>query len=207
MFIKICGITNLADARAAVDAGADALGFMFYRPSKRFIEPMAAREIIEQMPANVAKVGVFVNPSAAEAREARSASGIDTIQFHGEEAPEFCAMFRPSRIWKAFRIKDATSLAELGRYSEADGWLLDSHVAGSHGGTGQGFDWSLAVAAKKLGRPIIVAGGLNPENVTDAVVTIRPFGLDVSSGVESAPGKKDAAKIAEFIRMGKAAAR
>jgi phosphoribosylanthranilate isomerase len=205
LLIKICGITNLADAQAAVGAGADALGFMFYRPSKRFIEATAARSIIEQLPARIAKVGVFVDATEAEVGEAIAATGIDTLQFHGEETPEFCAGFRPLRIWKAFRMADADSLRTVRFHFEADAWLLDSHVAGSHGGTGNSFDWDLAIGAKQLGRPVILAGGLNPENAAAAVAHVRPFGLDVSSGVESAPGKKDHAKIAAFIHNARAA--
>ncbi len=205
LLIKICGITNLADAQAAVASGADALGFMFYRLSKRFIEAPAARQIIDQIPARVAKVGVFVNATEAEVREVIAATGIDTLQFHGEETPEFCASFRPLPTWKAFRIESADSLRVVRRYPEAAAWLLDSHVAGSHGGTGHGFDWELAIAANLKGRPVILAGGLNPENVAAAVAHVRPFGLDVSSGVESAPGKKDHAKIAAFIRNARAA--
>ena len=205
LLIKICGITNLADALAAVAAGADALGFMFYRPSKRFIEASVARQIIDQLPARVAKVGVFVNATEAEVRGVIAATGIDTLQFHGEELPEFCAGFRPLRVWKAFRIESADSLRVVRRFADADAWLLDSHVAGSHGGTGHGFDWALAIAAKLEGRPIILAGGLNSQNVGEAVAHVRPFGIDVSSGVESAPGKKDHGKIAAFSHNARAA--
>lgn len=200
MLIKICGITSLADARAAVNAGADALGFMFYRPSKRFITPMAARAIIDQLPAGIARVGVFVNAPEPEVREVVAVTGIDTLQFHGEETPEFCAGFRPLRLWKAFRVESADSLRHMRHFPAVDAWLLDSHVAGSHGGTGRGFDWDLAIGAKLKGRPVILAGGLNPENVAAAVAQVRPYGIDVSSGVESAPGIKDHAKIAAFIR-------
>jgi phosphoribosylanthranilate isomerase len=205
LLIKICGLTNLADAQAAVAAGADALGFMFYRPSKRFIEAADARPIIAQLPAHVAKVGVFVNATEAEVREVIAATGIDTLQFHGEETPEFCASFRPLRVWKAFRMADAESLRAVRLHPDADALLLDSHVSGSHGGTGHSFDWDLAIGAKQLGRPVILAGGLNPENVAAAVAHVRPFGVDVSSGVESAPGQKDHAKIAAFIRNARVA--
>ena len=205
LLIKICGITNLADAQAAVAAGADALGFMFYRPSKRFIEPATARAIIDNLPTNIARVGVFVNATEAEVREVIAATGINSLQFHGEETPEFCARFQPLRIWKAFRMESADSLRIVRHFADADAWLLDSHVASSHGGTGHGFDWDLAIAAKLLGRPVILAGGLNPENVAAAVAQVRPFGLDVSSGVEAAPGKKDHAKIAAFVSAARAA--
>jgi len=205
LYIKICGITNLADAQAAVTAGADALGFMFYRPSKRFIEATDAGPIIAQLPAQVAKVGVFVNAMESEVHAVIAATGIDTLQFHGEETQEFCAGFRPLRVWKAFRMADAESLRAVRLHPDADALLLDSHVSGSHGGTGHSFDWDLAIGAKQLGRPVILAGGLNPENVAAAVAHVRPFGVDVSSGVESAPGQKDHAKIAAFIRHARAA--
>ncbi len=205
LLVKICGITTLADARAAVDAGADALGFMFYALSKRFLEVAHARAIIDELPARVAKVGVFVNPTEAEVRHVIAATGIDTLQFHGDEAPELCASFRPLRVWKAFRMADAESLRTARFHTDADAWLLDSHVPGSLGGTGQSFDWDLAIAAKQLGRPVILAGGLNPENVAAAIRHVRPFGVDVSSGVESEPGKKDHAKVTAFIRDSRAA--
>ena len=205
LLIKICGITNLDDANAAVDAGADALGFMFYRSSKRFIEVSVARSLVEQLPARIAKAGVFVNPTDAEVHEVIAATGIDTLQFHGEETPEFCSRFRPLRIWKAFRMESAESLRVVRRFPEADAWLLDSHVAGNHGGTGHGFDWDLAITAKLKGRPVILAGGLNPDNVAAAVAHVQPFGIDVSSGVESSPGKKDHGKIAAFIAAARSA--
>ncbi len=205
LYIKICGVTSLADAQAAVAAGADALGFMFYRPSRRFIEPAAAGAIIGQLPDRVARVGVFVNAPEAEVRDVIATTGIDTLQFHGEEPPEFCASFRPLRVWKAFRMADANSLRAVRLHPDADALLLDSHVSGSHGGTGHSFDWDLAIGAKQLGRPVILAGGLNPENVAAAVAHVRPFGVDVSSGVESAPGQKDHSKIEAFIRNARAA--
>lgn len=206
LLVKICGITNVEDAQAAVAAGADALGFMFYRSSKRFIEAEAARPIIKELPAGIAKVGVFVNAAEAEVRSVIERTGIDTLQFHGEESPEFCAAFVPHRVWKAFRMASRDSLRIVARYPRTDAWLLDSHVAGSHGGTGQGFDWELALAARELGRPIILAGGLNPENVAQAVAAVRPYGVDVSSGVEAAPGRKDHAKLTAFINAARDAA-
>jgi phosphoribosylanthranilate isomerase len=200
LLIKICGITDPADAQAAVEAGADALGFMFYRGSKRYIEPSAARAIIDRLPARVARVGVFVNAPEAEVRDAIAAARIDTLQFHGEEFPDYCDRFRALKVWKAFRMENEGSLRIARRYADADAWLLDSHVPGRHGGTGTAFDWELALAAKDLGRPIVLAGGLTPENVAEAVRRVRPFGVDVASGVELAPGRKDHAKMAAFIR-------
>ncbi len=197
--VKICGITRLPDALAAVEAGADALGFMFYEGSKRNIAPAAAAQIIRALPPFIAKVGVFVNASAEAVRAVVAECGIDTLQFHGEETPEFCRQFAPLKVVKAFRIQNAASLQPLPDYA-VDAWLLDSYVAGQRGGTGERFNWDLACAAKELGRPVILAGGLTPENVADAVHQVWPFGVDVSSGVESAPGQKDAELVRSFIR-------
>ena len=198
LLVKICGITNLADALTAADAGADALGFMFYEPSVRDISPATAREIIFQLPPRISKVGVFVDAPAEIIRHIATECGLDTVQLHGEETPEFCAQFAPLKVWKAIRVRDESSLRALPNY-KTDAWLLDSYVAGQKGGTGEIFNWNLAVAAKALGRSIILAGGLTPENIATAVHQVRPFGVDVSSGVESAPGKKDAAKVRAFI--------
>jgi phosphoribosylanthranilate isomerase len=197
--VKICGITNIEDAVAAVDAGADALGFMFFEQSKRSLTFERAAAIIHELPPFITKVGVFVNPTEDFVCRALETTGIDTLQFHGEESPEFCARFAPSKVVKAFRIRDRSSLAECLRFRE-HAWLLDSYVAGAHGGTGTVFDWEVAIEATKRNRTVILAGGLKPETVADAVRKVRPFAVDVSSGVESAPGKKDHAKIREFIR-------
>jgi phosphoribosylanthranilate isomerase len=199
--VKICGITNTADAVAAVDAGAAALGFMFFENSKRNVSPAVAGEIIRELPPFVAKVGVFVNATEDFIREAIEASGIDTLQFHGEEPPEFCARFGLKTI-KAFRIRDRESLQQCLDYRN-HAWLLDSYVDGAPGGTGVAFDWNVAVEATKLSRMVILAGGLKVETVADAVRKVRPFAVDVSSGVESAPGKKDHARIRQFIDAAK----
>ena len=202
--VKICGITSAEDARAAVEAGADALGFMFYEPSPRCVTPELAAAIIGELPTHVAKVGVFVDADEATVRATADAAGLDTLQFHGNESPDFCARFELRTI-KAFRVKDSESLGQLPDY-ETDAWLLDSHVKGVPGGTGARFNWDLAVEAKRLGRPILLAGGLTPENAADAVGQIAPFGLDVSSGVEASPGRKDAAKVAALIANAKGTA-
>jgi phosphoribosylanthranilate isomerase len=199
--VKICGITSAEDARAAVEAGADALGFMFYEPSPRCVTPELAAAIIGELPAHVAKVGVFVDADEATVRATADAAGLDTLQFHGNESPDFCARFELRTI-KAFRVKDSGSLGQLPDYG-TDAWLLDSYVKGVPGGTGKQFNWDLAVEAKRLGRPILLAGGLTPENVGEAVGQVAPFGLDVSSGVEASPGRKDAAKIAALIANAK----
>lgn len=199
--VKICGITNEADAVASAEAGADALGFMFYQGSSRQVTRDQARAIVRELPPFVAKVGVFVNPSVEEVRRTIEECGLDTLQFHGDEAPEFCRAFG-LKVIKAFRIANAASLSALHAYSK-ETWLLDSFVAGKLGGTGTVLNWDLAAQATGLGRPVILAGGLTPENAAEAVRRVRPFALDVSSGVESAPGKKDAAKVQAFIAAAK----
>ena len=201
--VKICGITNAEDALAAVDAGADALGFMFYPPSPRGVTREVAAQIIRQLPPFVAKVGVFVNPSEEEVRLAITGCGLDTLQFHGEESPEFCRQFGLKTL-KAFRVQGLETLKLLPTYSTM-AWLLDSFVAGTRGGTGNTFNWDIAMQAVKLGGRVILAGGLTPGNAAEAVRKVRPFALDVSSGVESVPGRKDAAKVRAFIAAAKAA--
>ena len=201
--IKICGITRTEDALACEAAGADALGFMFYEPSKRHVTFEAAARIIRAMPPLVSKVGVFVNAPADFVSEAIEVAGIDTLQFHGDESPEFCAQFHRPFI-KAFRVKDRDSL-DAARAYENCAWLLDSYVPGEHGGTGARFNWDLAGELVATGRPVILAGGLNPENAAEAVRSVNPYALDVSSGVELAPGIKDSAKVAAFIAAAKSA--
>ena len=195
--VKICGITILEDAEAAVDAGADALGFMFYEPSPRHIAIAVAAAIIQELPPFVAKVGVFVNASSEQVRRTIAECGLDTLQFHGDEAPGFCRQFGLKAI-KAFRVRDAESLRQMTDY-RSEAWLLDSYVEGKIGGTGARFNWQLAREAGTIHRRIILAGGLTPENVGQAVREVRPYGVDVSSGVESAPGQKDHAKIRAFV--------
>lgn len=200
--VKICGLTSLADAQAAVAAGADALGFMFYSQSPRCITPAAAREIIAQLPPLIARVGVFVNPTPEAVRDA-IACGVDTLQFHGEEPLEFCRQFAQPVI-KALRLRDADSLQACLPYRGLP-WLLDSYVPGLRGGTGARFNWDLAVAARKENPCIILAGGLTPDNVAEAVRQVHPFAVDVSSGVELSPGRKDPAKVRAFVAAAKGA--
>jgi phosphoribosylanthranilate isomerase len=196
--VKICGITSLKDGMAAVDAGAHALGFVFYEHSPRQVTCEIAQQITRALPPFVTRVGVFVNPSEDLVRRMIDACGIDALQFHGEEPPEFCEQFGMCTI-KAFRIRDRGSIRQLDRY-QTDAWLLDSYVPGQPGGTGAQFNWDLAREARELGRPIILAGGLTPENVGEAIRRAHPFAVDVSSGVETEPGRKDLKKIEEFIR-------
>jgi phosphoribosylanthranilate isomerase len=197
--IKICGITCLADALAAVECGADALGFILYPQSKRYVAPDPVRAITRHLPPFVARVGVFVDESVEKVREQAERCGLDTLQFHGNEIPEYCQDFPQFRVLRAFRIKDANSLTELTRFN-TNGWLLDSYSPAAQGGTGECFDWSLARQAVGMGKPVLLAGGLTPQNVGEAICQVRPFAVDVSSGVEASPGHKDHRKILDFVR-------
>jgi len=201
--VKICGITNAPDAVAAVEAGADAIGLMFYEESPRYVPLKAAVDIVQQLPPFLIKVGVFVNAPEDVVLRAIGECGLNILQFHGHETVEYCRQF-PVMTMKAFRVKDATTLKRLPGYP-TDAWLLDAHVEDQLGGTGKTFNWDLAIQAKKLGVPIFLAGGLTPENVGDAVRRVQPYGVDVSSGVEASPGKKDYRKVREFIKAAKSA--
>jgi phosphoribosylanthranilate isomerase len=197
--IKICGITNLEDALLAADLGADALGFIFYPPSPRSIKPEAAKNIIAQLPPFVTTVGVFVDEAAATVKELAATVGLDWLQMHGKETPEYCRSL-DRRVIKAFRIRGENSLTGLAAYQGVvQALLLDTYKKGQVGGTGETFNWDLAREARKYG-PIILAGGLTPENVAQAIATAQPQAVDVASGVEAAPGKKDPLKLTEFIK-------
>ena len=199
--VKICGITNLPDGMAAAEAGADALGFMFYDQSPRHISVESAATLVRELPPFVMKVGVFVNaPEDLVLRASRECS-LNLLQFHGDELPDYCLQFGLMSM-KAFRVRDAASLQTLPNYP-TDAWLLDAYSPGKPGGTGETFNWDLALEARGLGRPIFLAGGLTPENVAEAVRRARPYGVDVSSGVEATPGKKDHAKVKAFIQAAK----
>jgi phosphoribosylanthranilate isomerase len=198
--VKICGITRLEDALAAAHAGADALGFNFWPKSKRYVDPRTAGGIIARLPPFVAAVGVFVDPTREEALRAAELSGVHWLQLHGDESPELCASL-PLPVIKGIRVRDRASLDRLGAYDVA-GFLLDADTSG-YGGSGETFDWSLAAEAARRA-PVVLAGGLSPGNVADAVRQVRPWAVDVASGVESAPGIKDHEKTARFIREAKA---
>jgi phosphoribosylanthranilate isomerase len=204
VLVKICGITNTADGQAAVEAGADALGFVFWEKSPRSLSVSSAAEIIRQLPPLVVKVGVFVDPPPELVLRAVGEAGINLLQFHGSETPGFCTQFGIMCI-KAFRIRDENSLEDLKDY-DTQAWLLDAYTASAPGGTGERFNWDLALRARQMGRPIFLAGGLTPGNVAEAVARVRPYGVDVSSGVEASPGRKDHTKVKEFVRAAKAAA-
>jgi phosphoribosylanthranilate isomerase len=194
--VKICGITRLQDGVAAARAGADAVGLVFYPPSPRFLSVERAREIRDALPPFVQAVALFVNPDAAQVAQVIGRVHPAMLQFHGEETPEFCAQFGVPYV-KACRVAPGVDLLKyLRAFSSASGWLLDAHVE-EYGGVGASFDWSLVPAA--LERPLVLSGGLVRDNVAAAVRRVRPWAVDVSSGVESAKGIKDAAKIAAFI--------
>lgn len=195
--VKICGIMDTETALCAAGAGADALGFIFTE-SKRRVSPDKAKEIVAALPPFVARVGVFVNQSYDEICRIVEYTGIDTIQLHGEEPPEFCRAFK-YKVVKAFSVAKQEDLAKAGLY-KVHAFLLDTSVPGLKGGTGRTFDWRLAAGFK--GGPLILAGGLTPGNVADAVRTVRPYAVDVSSGVESG-GQKDIGKIIEFVGRAK----
>ena len=195
--VKICGVTNVADGLAAAEAGADMIGLNFYEKSPRYLTVAQAVEISRALPPFVMRVGVFVNPEEALVTRAIGECNLSLLQFHGDETSEFCTQFSLMSI-KALRVRDAESLKALANF-QTDAFLLDAHSKSGLGGTGEQFNWDQAVEAQKFGKPIFLAGGLTPENVAEAVKKVQPFGVDVSSGVESAPGKKDHAKVKSFV--------
>ncbi|HMA90777.1 MAG TPA: phosphoribosylanthranilate isomerase [Burkholderiales bacterium] len=194
--VKICGITRAPDAQAAARAGADAIGLVFYPPSPRFLGLAQARALRRALPPFVSAVALFVNPSVEEVQRVLETVRPDALQFHGEESPDFCERFGVPYL-KACRVRQGVDLLEYLRpYSGASGWLADAYVE-AYGGTGTSFDWSVVPQQRAL--PLVLSGGLTCDNVGDAIRIVRPWGVDVSSGVESAKGIKDAGKIAAFI--------
>jgi len=197
--IKICGITNLEDALLSARLGAHALGFIFYPKSPRKVEVEAAREIISQLPPFILTVGVFVDEEAAAVREVATRAGLDWLQLHGKESPEYCRSLG-RRVIKAFRIQDESSLAEIAKYQgSVQAFLLDTYKKGEVGGTGETFNWDTARQARQYG-PIILAGGLTSANVAQAITIAQPQAVDVASGVEASPGKKDQDKLRAFFK-------
>jgi phosphoribosylanthranilate isomerase len=195
--IKICGITREQDVSAVANNGADALGLVFYEKSPRHVSVQQAVQLVPAVPPFVTMVGLFVNPSVDYVREVLAKVPLDVLQFHGEEAPEFCRQFGKPYL-KAIRVKPGVDLVECAaRYFGAQGFLLDAYVEGTQGGTGESFDWALI--PHDLPLPVILSGGLHAGNVAAAIKQVRPYAVDVSSGVEASKGIKDAAKIAAFI--------
>jgi phosphoribosylanthranilate isomerase len=198
--VKICGITTWEDARLSIDLGASALGFNFYPPSPRAISPADAWSIIRRSPPFVEAVGVFVNwPPLVVAALARAVR-LGSVQLHGAESPaEVAELGRKYRVTKAVQVKRGFSAASLARYRAADAILLDGFAPGLHGGTGRTLDWKLAHAARRYGR-IILAGGLTPENIAEAIRVAQPYAVDVASGVESRPGRKDPVRLRALFK-------
>lgn len=200
--VKICGITNLDDALHAAACGADALGFVFYPGSPRFVDQDTARRIIAELPPLVTTVGLFVNEPPTSICEMVEFCGLNTVQLHGDEEPDQCC-YPPCRVIKALRLRADMQASQFAAYT-VSALLLDAFVPNTFGGTGHRCDWGQAAAVASQHR-VILAGGLNPENVAEAVRQVRPYGVDVSSGVEEKPGQKDPEKVARFIRMAKEA--
>lgn len=196
--VKICGITRVEDGLAAARAGAHAIGFIFHARSPRYVEPARAAEIARRLPPFVTTVGVFVDPAPEFVNEVLRVIPLALLQFHGDESPPFCGMFRAPYI-KGVRVRKGVDLLQYAaRFRDAVGLLLDAFVAGDHGGTGQAFDWTLIPPSLPL--PVILSGGLDATNVEDAIRRVRPWAVDVSSGVEIDKGVKDSVKIAAFMR-------
>lgn len=195
--VKICGITNVEDALCSAENGAAAVGFIFYPPSPRYIDPQKAAEINRLLPQNLVKVGVFVNPKGQTVRRIYEDCRLDMIQLHGDESPEFCRQFPVDRIIKAMELKNDDDLKKVSLYDVA-AILVDSRHTGLYGGTGKTSNWRLA---RQITQPLILSGGLKEENICDALRAANPAALDVNSGVESSPGKKDHAKIARIMQI------
>jgi phosphoribosylanthranilate isomerase len=199
--VKICGITTIEDAEFAIQAGADALGFVFYPQSPRAVDQETAKRIASSLTPFITTVGVFVNETPENVEKIISYAGLDVIQLHGSEPPEHCIHHK--KIIKAIRVKELVDLSLLDRYSSASAFLLDTYSAESYGGSGRTFNWDIAVEAKKYG-DIILAGGLNPDNIERAINIVTPYAVDVSSGVEGTiKGRKDRTKVKLFIERAK----
>jgi len=196
--VKICGITNLEDALNSVNAGCDAVGFVFYKKSPRYITPQKAKGIINRLSPDVIKIGVFVNAKEKQVKRIAKLCNLDMLQFHGEESPEFCDKFNGFKVIKEFRINDRIDLKNMLKYKPF-AYLLDTFVKSKRGGTGKQFNWELAKHINGIKKPIFLSGGLTAKNVKRAIKQVRPDWVDVSSSVEIKPGKKDHKKVKEFI--------
>jgi len=206
--IKICGITNKRDAIDASDLGVDMLGFVFYKKSKRYVEPKIVRDIVNELPPSILKVGVFVNEDKDKVMDIAGDCSLDMLQFHADETGDYCSSFYTEggaaygegdsyKVIKAFRIKDRDSLKGINDYG-VDFYMLDTYSSKALGGTGASFDWKIVENFEFL-KPIIVSGGLNPDNVSNAIRTLSPYGVDVSSGIEASPGRKNLNLMKKFI--------
>jgi phosphoribosylanthranilate isomerase len=197
--VKICGITNINDAYSAVECGVDALGFIFYPKSQRYVAPEKAKEMIQRLPLEIIRVGVFVNREIQEVKEIAKFCSLNLIQLHGDESPEYCAQFPMSSLIKAVFSQTEKEIRELRNYPVA-AILMDARDAGQYGGTGKISDWRLAIKVKEI-HPLILAGGLNRGNIREAIERVRPQAVDINSGVEISPGKKDPGKIKEILKI------
>lgn len=200
--VKVCGITNLEDALKAVIAGADALGFVFYKKSPRYIAIERASAIIKSLPKRITKVGVFVNARTKDIRKAAKLCQLDILQLHGNETPELCSKFKGYKVIKAFRIKNKFKPEDILKY-KVFAYLLDTYSKSRFGGTGKKFNWGLASGLKKLARPVFLSGGLNARNVSRAVSLLNPDWVDVSTSVEKKAGIKNHKLIKAFIKAAK----
>jgi phosphoribosylanthranilate isomerase len=197
--IKICGITNVEDALCAADCGADAVGFIFHPASPRFIPPEQAKGIADALPEGIARVGVFVNRCAAEVERIAEACGLDFIQLHGDEPPEFCRLFPPGRVIKTVFPRRMDDLQMLAPY-KVRAFLIDSRTDGLYGGTGRSADWELAARLREA-HPMILAGGLNEGNIHEALSSVAPHAVDINSGIERAPGIKDHERMKRMVEI------
>ena len=196
--VKICGITNLEDAKASACAGCDAVGFVFYKKSSRYIVPEKARDIIKQLSGRIIKIGVFVNAREKTVKRIAKLCGLNILQFHGKESLKFCSKFKGHKIIKAFRVKDKIDPRQILKY-KTFAYLFDTFVKSESGGTGKNFNWKLVRHIDGLTRPVFLSGGLTANNVKKAIEVVQPDWVDVSSSVEIKPGKKDGKKVKEFI--------
>lgn len=196
--VKICGITNLEDANASVEAGCDALGFLFYRKSPRYVSPLLARKIIKQLPERIIKIGVFVNTKEKSVKKIARLCGLNMLQFHGNESVEFCNKFKHYKIIKAFRVRGKIDSEKIAQY-KTFAYLFDAFSKNKFGGTGKKFNWNLVRHLGILKKPIFLSGGLSESNVQKAIKSARPDWIDVSSSLEIRPGKKDENKMKNFI--------
>lgn len=200
--VKICGITNLEDAQASVDAGCDALGFIFYKKSPRYIVPKEARRIIDTLPKYTVKIGVFVDAKESFIRKIAKLCKLNMLQFHGKESAEFCARFKGYKIIKTFRVKDRLDKKNILKY-KTFAYLFDTFVKSKIGGTGKRFNWELLNEIKGITQPIFLSGGLSGKNVKKAIKAVHPVWVDASSSLEAIPGKKNPEKVINFIKAAK----
>jgi phosphoribosylanthranilate isomerase len=197
--VKICGITNLEDALCAVDAGAGALGFNFYKPSPRFIDPSNAREIIEKLPKKILTVGVFVNEELNTLKSTATEAGVTALQLHGDESPQYCAELKDWYVIKAFAVRDGFDTTVALDYP-VKAVMIDARHKTLRGGTGLLADWSVAKRIRELGKPLFLAGGLSPDNVREAISVVKPYAVDACSALEESPGKKNHKNVEAFMK-------